>query len=292
MLDGTGNAAGHIQVRTHRLAGLPHLAGMIHHPGIHHGAGRGDLAAQLAGQRLQFVEPGPVVHAASAGNQHLGFGNILAATGLAGAFQQFHLDFRSVENGTEGTDFALPLRLRLPLAHHTGTHRGHLRTVVRADDGRHQVAAESGTGHPELLRAILLFGNLQLGAVGCQAGFQPCRQPRRQVTPDGGGTVQHNAWPVFHNHLINHLRILLRQVFLQLRAVGHQHLVGAHRYQLLRLVADALTQQHGHHLFARNSGQVTRLAYQFVSHRLDLAFTLFCKHKYVLVFLVFHTFCL
>ena len=73
-----------------------------------------------------------------------------------------------VELGLETDDGTGASRLGIALGHHSGTDRGHLGTVLCTHDGGHQVAAESGTGHHQLL----VLGDLQLRTVGGEAGSQ------------------------------------------------------------------------------------------------------------------------
>ena len=63
-------------------------------------------------------------------------------------------------------DLALRARVRLERRHDLVPDRRHLRTVVRADDGGQDVAAESGT---RLEQDALLVVDREPGAVGGQA---------------------------------------------------------------------------------------------------------------------------
>ena len=103
--------------------------------------------------------------------------------------------------------------------HNAGAHGGHLRAEARADDGGHQVAAESGTGHLQVAGDVVLLAqhhgavqaidlllgqsgallqevlvdahvHVQVGAVSAQARVQTCRAAGAQVTADVGGADQ------------------------------------------------------------------------------------------------------
>ena len=65
--------------------------------------------------------------------------------------------------------------------------RGHLRPVVRAEDGRHDVAAK---GRPGLVEIAGGRVGGEAGAVGGQPGAEPGRHPGRQRPADGRGAQQ------------------------------------------------------------------------------------------------------
>ena len=151
--------------------------------------------------------------------------------------------------------------MALTLLHHARTHGRHLRTSVRANDGGHQVAAESRTGHAELRLAVALLvaDDFELGAVCGQTGLQTRSDTRSHVTANGGGTIEHDVGATLLDDLVNDLGVLLTQVVFQFGAVGNDDLVSTEFNQLLGLVFDAAAEQHGHNLLTEGVGEVAGL---------------------------------
>ena len=184
-----------------------------------------------------------------------------------------------VELGLEADDGAGASGLGVALGHHSGTDCGHLGTVLGTHDGGHQIAAESGTGHHQLL----VLGDLQLRTVGGEAGSQTGREPGRQVASDGGGSEEHDIGTHGGDNLIYGLSVLLGEIVLELDVVGNHHLIGAVLEEGLDEMLHIVACEHGHHLGAEGPGQVTGLAYELEGNRLDNTASLFCEHIYVLV---------
>ncbi len=153
--------------------------------------------------------------------------------------------------------------------------------MLRTLDGSHQVAAESRTGHFELV-GFLVDG--QLGAVGCQAGAQAGGDTRSKVTADGRGAVHQDRGLERIDGLEHGLRVLFGHIVLEQRIVDDDDLVGSVGHQRLRLVGDAAAGQDSDHFLTGHLGKVTRLADQLKGDRLDLTVPLF--RKYIDVFII------
>jgi len=112
----------------------------------------------------------------------------------------------------------------LALLEHTGTHCADLGTVIRAQDGGHQVAAESGTG-PRHVAALRV--DVQAGAVGRQAGLQAAGHTGAQVAAVVGRADQHAGGAVLLHQGAQCDGVSVGGVGGVLRAIHHDHLVRA-----------------------------------------------------------------
>ena len=199
------------------------------------------------------------MYTAATADEDLSLGDVgHLLVGLDG-LDEFYLELAGIELGCELGYDALATGLALHLLHHTGTNGRHLRTVVRADDGRHQVTAKGGTSHAELGILVLIGFDVELGAVGCQTRLEAGSDARSQVTANGGSTIEHDAGFAVQDDLANGLGILFAEEVLQLGSINHDNLVGTILDKHLSLVLDALTQQHGNNLLTEGVGQVAGL---------------------------------
>ena len=64
-------------------------------------------------------------------------------------------------------NLTLPAGIDHGLRHNLMPYRSHLRTVIRADDLRHNITAE---GRPSLDQYFLFFIDIEAGAIGSQPG--------------------------------------------------------------------------------------------------------------------------
>ena len=275
MLDGTGDAHGEIHGGTDRLASLAHLPVVRHDAGIDHRTRRRHFTAQDRCQFLQHVETFLAAHAAAAGDQDLGLGDVHGRLLGFDGLDELDDELAFIEFRAEVHDLAFAAEIGRSLRHHAGTDGRHLRTVLGAFDGSHQVAAEGRTGHFELVR---LFVDRQLGAVCRQAGAQTGGDARSQVTADGRGAVHQDRRLEFVDGLENGLRILLGHIVLQQDIVDDDHLVGTVGNQRLRLVGDLVTGQDGDDFLTGHLGQFLRLADQFEGDRLNLTVPLLSEY--------------
>ncbi|CAN4041206.1 hypothetical protein BBBGCB_BBBGCB_06370, partial [Dysosmobacter welbionis] len=188
------------------------------------------------------------------------------------------------------------------LLHHAGAHRRHAGTEPRADDGGHQVAAESRTGHLQVpvlhipLLAVHVQGagltqeldvvrhiHVQVGAVGAQAGMQTGRTAGTKVTADVGGADQERLGLQILDHVADDLGIGIGVVDGQQGALAHQHLVGAVAAQLLGGGLDALAaQQQAAQVHAQLVGQVAALGDQLKVGGHQFALALLAEDPHIL----------
>ena len=110
----------------------------------------------------------------------------------------------------------------LALLEHAGTHRADLGTVIRAQDGGHQVAAESGTG-PRHVAALRV--DVQAGAVGRQAGLQAAGHPGAQIPTVVGGANEHACGAVLLHQGAQSDGVGVGGVVFIFRAVHYDYLV-------------------------------------------------------------------
>src|SRR5699024_5031952 len=155
--------------------GLTGLTNLVVHTDVavvHHGTGSANHAAQDVGQLLSDLQTALGVGADTTahGDNHVGANQVNGLLGGLDDLHQVHVDVflgqlhvHLLQDGLSSGLLVVGLGL-----HHAGTHGGHLRTIVGAHDGGHQVAAKGGTGH------------LQVG-VGLELGV---------VHVDGGGGLQ------------------------------------------------------------------------------------------------------
>ena len=199
------------------------------------------------------------MNTASTTDEDLSLGDVgHLLVGLDG-LDEFHLELAGIELGSELSHHTLATGLALHLLHHTGTHGRHLRTVVGADDGSHQVAAECGTRHTEFGLIVLIGLNLEFGAVGSQTRLETRSDAGSQVAADGGGTIEHDVGLALGDNLTYSLRVLLAEEVLQLGSVNNYDLVGTVLNEHLCLILDTFAEEHGNHLLAESIGQVTGL---------------------------------
>ena len=277
------------------LAGLADLTVLLDPAVVHADTGGGDLAAQLGSQLTQGIVALGAAHAAAAGDQDLGVGDVDGLLGLLGHVQDLHVHVVHGQAGVHHDDLALAVGVLLAQLHHAGTDGGHLRTVVPAHDGGHDVAAEGGTGHLQvpvggvqsgnlllgevggLAQVLLILGHVhvQAGAVGGQAGVHAAGDPGRHVTADAAGAEEHHVGIVVLDDVLDAADIGLGGVVLQHGSVDHQHLLSAILDQGLGLVGDLVAHENGDNLLTQVGGQLGGLGDQLIADLLDAAVALF-----------------
>ena len=168
--------------------------------------------------------------------------------------------------------------------HHALAHGGHLRPLVVVDDRGDDVAAE---GRANLQQQILVLdlglrvgdvADVQVGAVGRQAGPQRRGHARRQVAAHRRGADDHDLRPVLLDQRGEHLGVGQGLVVGQPRMVGQIDGVDALGDQSLGQRADAGARQHGAGLHAQPIGQFAGLAAEFQRHVVQRAVFLFGEH--------------
>ena len=185
--------------------------------------------------------------------------------------------------------------------HHAGTDGGHLGTVVGADDGGHQMAAEGGTGHLQVTVVlklgvvhingrggleeglVLLHIHVQVGAVGGQAGLQAGSHAGAQVAADVGGADEEHLGLLVLHQLADNLGVSVGGVVLQQGMVADINAVSAVAAQGLGvLLVDMVAQQHAAQLNAQVVGQLAALAEQLIAGAQDDAVTLLAEYPHAL----------
>ena len=157
------------------------------------------------------------------------------------------------------------------LLHDTRADSRHLRTVIRIDDGRDNVATESGT---DLVKKILvgLSGlrvgvrtDLKLGTVGGEAAGQRGRYPRTEVATDHGSAHEANLRLLPLEKLHKDVSVRSGSVREQTFSVKNKELVHTVRKDLiLDLTLDSGTGDHSMKLDTELIGELTAFGEQLL----------------------------
>ena len=162
--------------------------------GIHRRTGGADRCAERFGQRAHRLEALRTADAAAAGYDDLRALQIdILLVHVAQQLDHPGADILFFHMDILADDLSLCLGL-LALLEDARAHCADLRTVVGAEDGRHQIAAEGRTG-PGDIAALLI--NIQRGAVRGQAGLEAAGYARAKVAAVIGRADQHACRAVF-----------------------------------------------------------------------------------------------
>ena len=255
MLNGAGDTDGKVDLGANRLSRLTHLQILGFPAAVHHRAGAGYSAAHNLRKLFQNLKVLRAAHAAAAGYQHFGVHDIHGVGHGLYHFLDRHISVVGRKSGIELLDHCLRALNRLDLLHNAGTDGGHLGPVVRAGDGGDGVAAESRTGHQQLIVFLLLARNgvqreiadLQHGTVRSQTGSHSGGYGRTQITTDGCCAYQHDLRLVLIDNGRQRMGIGLGSVVFQLRVIHQDHLVGSILGQGIGQTSDIGTDQHCRH---------------------------------------------
>ena len=289
----------------HGLAGLADLMVSRQPALIGDGTGGTDNAAQNTGQLLSQLDAlvGVGRDAAAHGNNNIGTDQVNELLGALLDVEHLNMDVLSGQSGGDLLNYDLGstgLVKRLGL-HNAGAHGGHLRAETGADDGSHQVAAESRAGHLQvgvLLKLgvvhinvgggaqevlVLLDIDVQMSAVGGQTGVQTGCAAGAEVAAQVGRTDQHDLGLLVHDEVAQRLGIAIGGVVLQQRAVDVVNAVSTVAAQRLDIV---LVQLAAHNnaakLNAQVVGQFAAFAQQLIADGLDLTFALLAEYPHAL----------
>jgi len=303
VLDGAGDAQSNINLGVHGLAGLADLVVSRHPAGVYNSTGGTHDAAEDLGQLLGQLDAALhiLADAAAHGDDHVGTDQVHQL--LGGLDHLHHLGVQVVGGqGKAGLNDLAGVSLGLVesgLLHYAGTDGSHAGTEAGADDGRHQMAAESGTGHLQVgvfhvkLDFVHVQGgavaqevhigvhvDVQVGAVGGQTGVQAGRAAGTQVTADVGGADQQHLGLELLHHVADDLGVGVGGVLLQQGVVTDIHAVSAVAAQLLGDALDAVAQQQTVQLGAALVGQLAALGDQLVGGGHHLALALLAEDPY------------
>ena len=305
MLDGTGDAQCNVDAGMHGLAGLTDLMVGRQPALISDGAGSTDNTAQSLSQLLGQLDAllGVSGDAAAHGDDNVGTDQVNELLGALLDVEHLNMDVVRGQSGSDVLDDDLVstgLVERLHL-HDAGADGGHLRAEARADDGSHQVAAESGAGHLQvgvLLKLgvvhinvgggaqevlVLLDIDVQMGAVGGQTGVQTGCAAGAEVAAQVGRTDQHDLGLLVHDEVAQRLGIAIGGVVLQQGAVDVVNAVSAVAAQRLEVsLGQAAAHDNACQLNAQVIGQLAALAQQLIADGLDLALALLAEYPHAL----------
>ena len=223
VLDGAGDTQGDVDLGMDGLTGLADLVVSSDPAGVHAGTGGAHDAAQNLGQLLSQLDAALdiLADATAHGHDEVGTDQVHQLLGSLDGLHHLGLDVagRQLESGMQDLNLLGAVGAELTLLHNAGAHGGHGGAEAGAEDGGHQVAAESGTGHLDvtgdiviltvdlhgtqlldtllsqrgsLTQEVLVDGHIdvQMGAVGAQTGVQASCAAGSQITADVGGTEQ------------------------------------------------------------------------------------------------------
>lgn len=125
--------------------------------------------------------------------------------------------------------FTASIVIRGCFFHYTGSDCSHLRHGVRANDCRHYIAAEGGTG---LQQQACIRIYIEPGAVCSQAGKNPYRYTWPQVSSDEGGAQQHYFRLISFNEFFHSGTVGLSSVILKFRVINQIDIISAISKQL------------------------------------------------------------
>ena len=151
MLDLAADAAGDVKLRADGLAGLADLMKSRDPVGIHGRARRAHAGADGLGQFADHGEILRLLHAAAAGDDDVGLGQIDRALDFRHEFPTPRPGCQNYAGQFLDHGLALAAGVDDGFLHDFMPDGRHLRPVVRRDDGGHDVAAESGAGLQEVL---------------------------------------------------------------------------------------------------------------------------------------------
>ncbi len=220
--------------------------------------------------------------AAATADEDLGLADVGDGLLFLDGLDQLHAgDLLLIEVDLEVDDLALTALVGGHFLHDAGADGGHLRAVVLAEDGGHEVAAEGGTGHAELMG--LVVADFQLGGIGGEAGAVAGADAGAEVAADGGGANKHDARLLALDDGGDSLGVGLGHVVLQQVVINNHYFVGTVLDEGGGEAFDVLAQQHGDDLFLVGVGQFAGFAQQLEGHILQFAVALFGKHVYVFI---------
>ena len=305
MLDGTGDAQGNVDAGMHGLAGLADLMVSAQPALVGDGTGSTDNAAQSLSQLLSQLDAllGVSRDAAAHGDDNVSTDQVDELLSALLDVEHLNMDVVGSQSRSNVLDDDLVgtgLIERLHL-HDAGADGGHLRAEARADDGSHQVAAESGAGHLQvgvLLELgvvhinvgggaqevlVLLDIDVQMGAVGGQTGVQTGCAAGAEVAAEVGRADQHDLGLLVHDEVAQRLGIAIGGVVLQQGAVDIVNTVSAVAAQSLEVsLSQAAAHDNASQLNAKVVGQLAALAQQLIADGLDLAFALLAENPHAL----------
>ena len=305
VLDGAGDAQSDVDLRTDGLAGLTDLVVGGDPAGVDDGTGGAHDAAQDVSQLLSQLDAllGIVCDALADGDDDFRAEQVHDVAGFLDHFQDLGLQPLVVQLDVEqrglaggGSGF-----VERSLLHDAGTDRAHAGTEAGADDGGQQMTAESGTGHLQVdvfhlpLHVIDLQGgagaqeveilvhvDVQMRAVGGQAGVQTGSQTGSQVAADVGGADEEDLGLLLMDHVSDDVRVRVGGVVGQTGIVADDDAVGAVAAQLGHEAFHAVAQQDAGEFHTALVGELAAFGDQLEVGGHELAAALLAEYHYAL----------
>jgi len=217
MLNRAGNAAGDVQVRGNDLAGLSDLILLRAPAGVHRRAGRADRAFEHIRQLFEDGVAFGALHAAAAGDDHVGFRQIDLAAGVFLHFQHFALG--SVNGDIDlghGAGFGVFSRRE-----HIGTKRCHGRSAVEHHFAEALAGVHRADGHQ--VAAV----NLHIRAVRRQTAGQFCGHAGGKILALHRRAEQNDRRIVVLDDFGGRGGVRFRHIGLQRRVIADKYFIDA-----------------------------------------------------------------
>ncbi len=272
VLDSAGDADGDVEFRANRLTGLADLV-QVGNPACVDGcAGSADACVEFLCESPDHVEFFGASETAAAGNDDFGFGEVDVGAALGDGLDALHAARHGGKVDRNGNDFALFVIGDTVFLEDIGADGRHLRTMIGAGDGRHDIAAESGA----CLEQVALFGiEVELRAVGRQARVEDGSDGRREGATDCRGAEEDGLGSEIADGLAESGGLVIVLVVGELRGVQGIDLLGAVVEQFLCEGCTVFGEDDGGQRVAALFGQFRTFGEEFVDDGLHFAIALF-----------------
>ena len=210
MLDGTRDAAGDVKLGTDGNAGLSNLSVVVAETSVNGGAAGTHFATNHVGEFVEHVKVFAAAHAVATGNDDGGAFDVNAlGVDLAANHLEAFVLVAEIFGSVDVDELAFAVGVDDFFAHDAFTNGGHLRACFGANDGCHDVAAESGT---DLIEDVVVFlagfevsvvADFKGSAVSGEAAAQMGGNAGCEVAADAGGTIENHFGLTFADDAVH-----------------------------------------------------------------------------------------
>ena len=243
MLNGAGDAAGDVQVRGNNLSRLADLIRLGSPAGVDGRAGCAHRCTENSGQFFDDDVVFRPLHAAAAGNDDVGLGQIDLAARILLDLENLGLQLGRIEGRIEFDDLA-----RLLASRRWGIRWG---AATPSGDTSELHLAEALAGIHGSHRQHLPVGDLDIRTICGHARRQRAHQAGRKVLPLHRSAEKQNRRIFFLHDLGDGRGMGIRRIGLEGGVVRHVNLIHAVLCQLAGNPFNAGTQEHGAHFLSQ-----------------------------------------
>ena len=225
--------------------------------------GCADSAAQYVCQFFQDTAVNKrfsAVHAAAAGNDSVSFFDLNAFAAHFNEFNEFRHEVSVGKFCFHFDNFACSARISFRFFEYVRTNSTHLRTVIRANDFSHDVAAQSRTSPNDRLA---VFVNGKTRAVSRQARFQGVSDAGAEIAADVRSAYEEYVRFNFMEEVAQNFRVSRCVVVSQFFIVIYIYFVSAMSDEFLCQRFYVITNQYRTYFVTDAVSQFTALAQQF-----------------------------